>query len=89
MTHKRRWQGPTARNLLRPQSGKCRRLTPNKSLQINKLPHRRKKKGLESLGLPPFSFRRKLPCPHGRVVGSPRWLAGVPGEPRGHYYITC
>eukprot|EP00976_Prorocentrum_cordatum_P107929 1194732-Prorocentrum_minimum.AAC.4 len=28
--------------------------------------------------------RRKLPCPHGRVVGSPRWAAGVPGEPRGH-----
>eukprot|EP00976_Prorocentrum_cordatum_P068051 1178975-Prorocentrum_minimum.AAC.1 len=28
--------------------------------------------------------RRKLPCPYGRVVGSPRWAAGVPGEPRGH-----
>eukprot|EP00976_Prorocentrum_cordatum_P080537 1184018-Prorocentrum_minimum.AAC.1 len=30
--------------------------------------------------------RRKLPCPYGRVVGSPRWAAGVPGDPRGHAY---
>eukprot|EP00976_Prorocentrum_cordatum_P009228 184157-Prorocentrum_minimum.AAC.2 len=27
-------------------------------------------------------LRRKLPCPYGRVVGSPRWAPGVPGEPR-------
>eukprot|EP00959_Pyramimonas_sp_CCMP1952_P064013 1337280-Pyramimonas_sp.AAC.2 len=31
-----------------------------------------------------IAVRRKLPCPHGRVVGSPPWAAGVPGEPRGH-----
>eukprot|EP00976_Prorocentrum_cordatum_P068443 1179136-Prorocentrum_minimum.AAC.1 len=35
---------------------------------------------------PPFDpkeggRRRKLPCPYGRVVGSPRWAAGFPGNP--------
>eukprot|EP00959_Pyramimonas_sp_CCMP1952_P421727 8834855-Pyramimonas_sp.AAC.2 len=33
---------------------------------------------------PPHDGCEKFPCPHGRVVGSSRWAAGAPEEPRDH-----